>query len=237
MRPSRVLALGMIAAAALGALALGACGRMLEIQPDPFDAAATSDGSSDGPSSDGQSSNDAGPDGPGCTNFGSTGKVVFVSEPWTPGGDLAAADVACKTSAAHAGYCQRTFVAFVGTSTALPHRRLPQAGGPWVRPLGGVVFDSVPQMEVMDVVPKTPVDQLADGGHVDVNTTVWTGAHAKLGLPNLPDQTCNDWKSAAPTAFGIVGTPAMATAEWIEKQGSGGTPACNVARPVLCFEQ
>ncbi len=155
------------------------------------------------------------------------GRRAFVSQPWTPGGGLAAADARCQQDAT-AGGLTGTYRAMLATSTASAVSRLAMTGTPWVR-LDGIPIVAAPG----DLATKqllAPLSLKADG-QTYYGQKVWSGATQ----PTLTSSsTCVNWTVSAAASGGHHTQASNGPGTFFTESY---TEPCSTALPVYCFEQ
>jgi hypothetical protein len=151
---------------------------------------------------------------------------VFVTSTTYSGalGGPTGADAACDVRAAAAGLTG-VFRAWLSEGTAGAYDRAPDSG-PWYTTGDAIAFTGkidlrgAPRAELLDEY----------GGHVDP-VGAWSGSNTE-GAATGND--CVGWTTAAIEETGTAGTALRLDASWA---GGDAPRTCNVAAPIICFQQ
>lgn len=124
-----------------------------------------------------------------------SGRVAFMSTPWTIAGGLAGADAHCQGLANTNGLPAGTYRALLATTAASAASRFNLVGQPWIRRDGTPLAMS--GTALMNGQIDAPITQFADGTY---NTqasgnNVRTGASSPTVAAANAGETCNDWTS------------------------------------------
>lgn len=202
--------------------ALASCGMLLEGEDGDGDGTGLPPRDEDGADVSVPVHVDAG-DAPDARRF-------FLTHLTYPGdlGGLDGGDEKCMREAAMNGL-PGAYVAYLhagGGDPGHPRYRL-DAGPPWMRVDGKIVFASYP---VDREAPLVPPSITADGGEVDASARAWVGVYTG------PTTLCDGWTSQFPSGFpnAPTGRPTATNATW---QNANDLLQCSARAHLYCFER
>lgn len=231
------------AAASLGVLVAGACGRA-PLSTDAGGGAGTT-GAADGGTDLGAAScagaGAAGTGGP--TPVGDTTanpRFVFVSSVAYMAGELGGvdgADAKCQALASNAGL-PGTYRAWLSGQAGSPSTRFRRDGGPFRLVDGSLVAESWGALTGSAL--RHAIDRTETGGppppvtayHSIAGPVAWTST-VERGY-SAPAGTCGDWSDPASTGPAPVCGHVISQEQWSASSSCGG---CNATAPIYCFEQ
>ena len=147
-----------------------------------------------------------------------TGRLAFLSTPWSSGGGIASADARCQMDATLAGLAG-TFKAALATSSGPPESRFDLTKSAWVRRDGRRL---VPVASMLGQPAFLyPLDQLANGA-------ISTGLYAFTGDTV---SNCGDWTDSS-SNFVDEGSLRYASRAW-----TFGMARCFDTQPVYCLQE
>jgi hypothetical protein len=134
------------------------------------------------------------------------GRAAFLSsDPFTPGGGLAAADAHCQnladTSLSIPKGHYRALLATTSTVAADPSRFNP-SGPTWVRVDGTAWVERASDLLAGRLLTTLSVDQT---GAFREDLSVWTGSANRMARSAGPADSCNDWSATSAAQTGIAG--------------------------------
>ena len=165
---------------------------------------------------------------PTATPSPAADKHVFVTSTTTTGGfgGVFGADAICAARATAAGLVG-TFRAWMSVSGDGPNTRFAQSTGPYTLVDGTVIADDWSDLVDGSIGHAIDVDE---HGTTVGASEVWT-ATTGTGAPTALN--CNDFSGATGAVFGVCGSTVTTSSAWT----NAGTPSCNAALRLYCFEQ
>jgi hypothetical protein len=139
------------------------------------------------------------------------------------------ADATCNSEGRAAYGSTKNFVALLATTTATAASRLTGSIGPWARPDGVTVFNTLADVTAQNLVGAP--NQYPGGTFT--SQPMWSGA-TNLNSVGTVQSTCNNWSIADATA-GTLGSPSVVGTYFFNDWA--GVFACSGANHLVCAEK
>jgi hypothetical protein len=162
-------------------------------------------------------------------------RVVFVTSGEFPGAlsNVTGADGKCNTAATAAGthpaVHNRTFVAWLSTTSKTAAGTLAHSALPYTLPTGELVAISWDALTSSN--PLNHAIDVDENGKKLTGAPVWTGTARDGTATNLH---CNNWFDAASNGRGTTGRSGETSEKWTQVDQAGA--ACNVPAHLYCIE-